>query len=102
MDKILKRDMTLIDLNKIDWSFEDKVITISEKDVPFATEYNVRSPKGGEKVFKFTHSTGPEFHKDTKWIYESDDKLQLAVCNDAKMVKIAAQNYIKGKLQYRT
>lgn len=89
--------MTLIDLNKIAWSFEDKVITISEKDVPFATEYNVRSPKGGEKVFTFTNSTGPEFAPDTKWIYESDDKLQLAVCNDTKMVKVAAAAYLKAK-----
>lgn len=92
--------MIQVDLNKIKWSFENKVITISEKDVAFGTEYNVISPKGGQKVFKFTHSTGPEFDVNTKWIYESDDKLQLAVCNDAKMVKVAAENYLKGKAQY--
>ena len=93
--------MIQVDLNKIKWSFENKVITISEKEVPFGTEYNVISPKGGQKVFKFTHSTGPEFDVHTKWIYESDDKLQLAVCNDAKMVKAAAENYLRGKLQYQ-
>lgn len=91
--------MIQIDLNKIPWSFEDKVITISEKDVAFATEYNVRSPKGGEKEFKFTHSTGPEFDVNTKWMYKSDDGLQLAVCNDAKMVKAAAAAYLNAKLR---
>lgn len=93
--------MTLIDLNKIDWSFENKVITISEKAVPFATEYNVRSPKGGEKEFKFSHSTGPEFDPNTKWIYKSEDGLQLAVCNDAQMVKAAAAAYLKAKTRNR-
>ena len=93
--------MIQVDSNKIKWSFENKVITISEKEVPFGAEYNVISPKGGQKVFKFTHSTGPEFDVNTKWIYESDDKLQLAVCNDAKMVKVAAENYLKGKRQYQ-
>lgn len=68
--------MILINLNIIKWSFENKVITISEKDVPFGTEYKVLSPKGGEKEFKFTHSTGPEFHKDTKWMYKSEDGLK--------------------------
>jgi hypothetical protein len=89
--------MIQVDLNKIKWSFESKVITISEKDVKFATEYNVISPKGGNKVFQFSHSTGPEFDKDTKWMYNSEDGLQLAVCNDANMVKIAAENYLKHK-----
>lgn len=98
--------MIQIDLKKIPWSFDVKisekgVIVISEKDVQFGTEYNVISPNGGQKVFKFTHSTGPEFDPKTQWIYKSDDNLQLAVCNDAKMVKVAAENYLKGKLQYK-
>ena len=93
--------MIQVNLKTIPWSFEKGVITISEKSVPFGTEYNVISPTGGQKVFKFTHSTGPEFDVHTKWIYESDDKLQLAVCNDAKMVKVAAENYLRGKLQYK-
>lgn len=94
--------MTQIDLNKIPWSFDMKtspkgVITISEKDVPFGTEYNVTSPTGNSKVFKFTHSTGPEFDVNTKWMYKSDDGLQLAVCNDADMVRAAAAAYLKAK-----
>lgn len=91
--------MTRIELKKIPWSFENKVITISEKGLPFATEYVVVSPKGGEKEFKFTHSTGPEFDPNTKWIYKSDDGLQLAVCNDAEMVKVAAKAYLDAKLR---
>lgn len=91
--------MVLVDLNKIKWCYQDKVITVSEKDVPFSTEYNVLSPKGGNKIFKFTHSTGPEFDADTKWMYKSEDGLQLAVCNNAKMVQKAVQDYLKAKLQ---
>lgn len=94
--------MIQIDLKTIPWSFDMKtsekgVISISEKDVRFGTEYNVVSPNGGEKVFKFTHSTGPEFAVDTKWMYVSDDNLLLAICNDAKMVKMAAEAYLKAK-----
>lgn len=94
--------MTQIDLNKIPWSFDMKtspngVITISEKGIPFDTEYSVMSPRGGVKEFKFTHSTGPEFDVNTKWMYKSDDGLQLAVCNDAQMVEAAAAAYLKAK-----
>jgi hypothetical protein len=96
--------MKQINLKLIPWSFDMKtsekgIITISERDVRFDTEYNVVSPSGNEKVFKFTHSTGPEYDVNTKWIYKSDDGLQLAVCNDADMVKKAAADYLKAKLQ---
>lgn len=78
---------------------EKGVIVISEKDVPFGTEYNVISPTGGSRVFKFTESTGPEFDPNTRWMYKSDDGIQLAVCNDPKMVKEAAESYLKAKLR---
>ena len=91
--------MVQIDLKKIDWSFKNGVITISERDVRFATEYNVISPKGGNKVFKFTHSTGPEFDKNTKWIYQNENGIQLAVCNDPILVKKAVQEYLTDKLR---
>ena len=91
--------MTNIDFKKIPWSFKINEITISEKDVPFDTDYNVISPTNGNKHFKFTHSTGPEFDKDTKWIYVSEDGIRLAVCNDTQMVKVAAENYLKAKLR---
>jgi len=91
--------MIQIDLKKIDWSFKNDTITISEKDTRFGTEYLVISPKGNGKVFKFSHSTGPEFDKNTKWIYTSEDNIQLAVCNDANMVKHAAKEYLSAKLR---
>ena len=90
--------MTQIDLKTIPWSFENKIITISERDITFSTEYNVISPKGGNKVFNFDHSTGPEFDANTKWMYLSDDGVTLAVCNDAQMVEAAAKNYLTAKL----
>ena len=92
--------MIQIDLKKILWSFEKGIITISEKDVAFGTTYNVISPNTGVgKLFEFTHSTGPEFDKNTQWIYKCDDGIQLAVCNDAQMVKKAAEEYLKAKLR---
>lgn len=92
--------MIHVNLKTIPWSFQNGVITISERDVPFGTEYNVISPKtGNSKLFKFTHSTGPEFDVNTKWIYKSEDNIQLAVCNDAQMVQKAADAYLKAKLQ---
>lgn len=92
--------MRQIDLKKIPWSFQTGVITISEKDVQFGTQYNVISPNTGVgKLFEFTHSTGPEFDKNTQWIYKSDEGIQLAVCNDADMVTRAADAYLKAKLR---
>lgn len=94
--------MITIDLRSLPFSYSksEKAFTISEKDVQFGTEYNVISPKTGDaKVFKFTHSTGPEFAPDTQWVYRSeDDNILLRVCNDAKMAKEAADAYLKAKL----
>lgn len=92
--------MTDIYLKNIPWSFKNGIIIISESSVPFATEYNVISPNTGVgKLFKFTHSTGPEFDPNTQWLYKSDDNIQLAVCNDTQMVIKAAENYLRAKLQ---
>jgi hypothetical protein len=92
--------MIKVVLNNIDWSFnkERNTIIISEKSVKFGTEYEIVSPKGNSRVFTFTHSTGPEFDKDTRWVYMSDDGVVLEVCNDEKMVKVAAKQYLDGKL----
>lgn len=87
-------------LDSIDWSFnkERNTIVISEKSVRFATEYEIVSPKGGERIFTFTHATGPEFDKNTRWVYESNDGVLLEVCNDEQMVKVASQQYLQAKL----
>lgn len=94
--------MVNITLSNIDCSYdkETSTILISERDVPFATTYNVISPKTGVgKLFEFSHSTGPEFDPNTSWIYYSEDGITLSVSNDAKMVKIAAENYLSAKLR---
>lgn len=88
-----------IDISKHPNSYnkETKTFTISEKGIPFGTEYEVWNPEtGNSKTFKFTHSTGPEFHKDTKYVYTSDD-LILEVCNDAKITEARASLYLAAK-----
>ena len=78
-----------------------RTFTISEKDVPFATTYELLNPlTKNTKVFEFTHSTGPEFAADTKWIYKSEDDFTLEVCNDPEMVKVAAAAYLKAKTRH--
>ena len=92
--------MSLIDLSKITFSYnkDSKTFTISERDVPFCTEYEVKNPStGAVSVFEFKHSTGPEYNKDTKWIYANKEGIILEVCNDPIMVKEAARLYIEAK-----
>jgi hypothetical protein len=93
--------MKQIDLGKISFKYnkETKTFSVSEKDVPFDTSYEVIGMKTGEtKQFELSHSTGPEFDPNTRWVYKCDDMV-LEVCNDAEMTKIAAANYLKGKLR---
>lgn len=87
------------DIKKHTYTEVDKKFTMSEKDVPrFDTEYKIlNSATDGGMNFKFTHSTGPEFEPDTKWVYVSEEGYTLEVCNDPKMVEVAKKNYIKGK-----
>ena len=79
----------------------DKKFTMSEADVPgFATEYKIlNSETDNGMIFKFTHSTGPEFDPETKWVYLSDEGYTLEVCNDPKMAEAAKRSYIKGKFE---
>lgn len=95
--------MTTIYLSSVGWSYDKstKTITVSERDVSFATTYKVISHRtGAEKVFEFDHSTGPEFDPNTKWIYKSADGLTLAVANDATMTAAAAEQYLEAKTRY--
>jgi len=93
--------MTTIDLKKVKYTYNtvNKTFSISEKDVPFATEYEIVSLKGNTMIFAFTHATGPEFNPNTKWIYQGDDGIILEVCNDSKMTAIAAANYFNTKMR---
>ena len=91
--------MQTIDLNKIPFNYnkETKIISISEKHVPFGTSYEVVGKSGTQK-FHFSHSTGPEFDPKTRWVYTSEHGVTLEVCNDAEITKQLAQNYLIGKL----
>lgn len=91
----------LFDRTKHAYDAENFVFTMSEKDIPFATEYKVVNPKtGGSMEFTFSHSTGPEFDPKTRWVYKSPDKtVTLEVCNDPKITEAAAAAYLTAKLR---
>ena len=77
---------------------DTRTFTMSEKDVMFATKYEIKNPDTGNSMeFNFTHSTGPEFASDTKWIYKSTEGYTLEVCNDPEITKKAAENYLAAK-----
>lgn len=86
---------------KHSYNRENREFLISEKDVPFDTSYEIINPKTNKgEQFVFSHSTGPEFAPDTKWIYkDKSNTITLAVCNDPEMVKIAAANYLAAKMR---
>lgn len=76
-----------------------KTFVVSENGIPFGTQYEIINPEtGGSRKFDLSHSTGPEFDPKTRWVYKSEDGLQLEVCNDEQMTQIAAQNYLNAKL----
>jgi hypothetical protein len=94
--------MYTINLDKHEYHYDSirKTFIMGERNIPFATKYKILNPKTQkEKLFEFTHSTGPEFDKNTRWVYKSEDGLQLEVCNDEQMTKIAADNYLTAKLR---
>jgi hypothetical protein len=91
----------LIDLGKVPFSYSegDRSFLFSERDIPFRTEYDVFNPKtGATEKFKFSHSTGPEFDPNTKWIYWNlENNIRMEVSNDPEMTAIAAENYLQAK-----
>ena len=75
-----------------------KLISISEKNVKFGTVYRIWNPLTNfGKVFNFSHSTGPEFAADTKFIYKSDDGFTLEVLNDEELTKKRSNMYLESK-----
>jgi hypothetical protein len=76
------------------------IFHMSERDVPFATTYDIINPKTGKEMrFEFTHSTGAEFDPKTIWVYKNADKsVSLFVHNDPKITRVLAANYLKAKL----
>lgn len=78
----------------------EKLFTMSERDVTFDTTYEVVNPKtNNSKVFEFTHSTGPEFDAETRYVYKSKDGFVLEVSNDKYVTGLRAKNYLKAKTQ---
>lgn len=95
--------MFRIDVSKYpgSWDKENKKFTMSESNkgivIPFRIQYELYNPKTETiKVFEFTHSTGPEFDSDTRWIYKCDDMI-LEICNDPEVTKRNATNYLAAK-----
>jgi len=81
---------------------ENKVITISEKDVAkFDTSYRLWNPitKHGI-VFNFFEMTGPEFEATTKSVYNASDDSGyiLVIENDAEITEKRRELYLKSKL----
>jgi len=75
-----------------------RLITISERNVKFDTAYRLWNPITEHgKVFNFSHSTGPEFSPDTKYIYKSDDGFTLEIVNDHVITEARKQMYINSK-----
>lgn len=93
-------NMAIIDLKSKKYIVIGGVIHVSEREVPFDTKYDVISPKTGvQKRFQFKESTGSEFDPKTEWVFKSDDGYEFRVCNDKRMTKWAAENYLNHKLQ---
>lgn len=92
----------LIDINKsFLFTKENMTLHVSEKDIKFATTYQLRNPKTNQaKVFNFVKSTGAEFDPNTVWIYKTEDNsLTLKVYNERVTTVINAGNYLKAKLR---
>jgi hypothetical protein len=96
-----------ISLSSFQWSIDPtdpSIIHTLESQLPFDTEYVVKSPKTGVvKTFKFSHSTGPEFDPETKWIYHSGSEINgdlftLIVHNEKELTEKRASDYLDAKL----
>ena len=86
------------DASKHTYNPVTKSFNVSEKDVPFATTYELVNPKTGNSVvFEFHHSTGTEFDPKTVWVYTGKNGLTLHVHNDAQMTRISAERYLEHK-----
>lgn len=89
--------MKTINLNEVPYKCVGTTILVSEKNVAFATEYQVVSKTGTVKSFKFDHSTGSEFDPATRRVYICED-LTLEVCNDQEMSDAAMRSYFEAKV----
>lgn len=91
----------IFDRKKHAWDSAARKFRVSEKDVAFAIDYRIVNTETGKSMdFHFSHSTGPEFDPNTKWIYINNDSgIALEVCNDPEITKVAAEKYLEAKLR---
>ena len=84
---------------------------IEEKNLPFATQYEVyNSKKGTSEIFQFSHTTGSDWDPNTKSIYYCElkgdfvkgllpKKITLSIGNDPELTKKRAASYLHHKLK---
>jgi hypothetical protein len=90
--------MTRVDLTNIKFSVDGKIIRVSEKDIKFDTEYEIRSARTGRvETFRFSHSTGSEWDPKTEWVYVNGGGIEFRVCNDPVITAQLAADYLKSK-----
>lgn len=93
---------TQINLGKVPYSYnkDTKTFLFSEKNVNFATTYDLINPKTNKIVsFDLLHSTGSEWDPNTIWIYANSDKsLFVHVGQDANITKMKSKLYLDHKL----
>ena len=88
----------IVNLKEVKFLVENRTIRVSEKEVPFDTEYDVISSKTGDSMkFRFSHSTGPEFDPTTEWVYTSQEGIEFRVCNDPSLTAQNVMTYLKAK-----
>jgi len=77
------------------------IFHMSEKDVKFASTYEMVNPKTNKSmVFEFTHSTGPEFDPKTVYVYKNKEAMvSIFVHNDPKITGQRAKAYLAAKLK---
>ena len=76
-----------------------KTMNISEREVKFATSYQLVDVKGNSKIFHFDHSTGPEFDPNTEWVYLCENsEITLVISSYTLLTQAAGKAYLQAKL----
>ena len=96
--------MTQLEYNKDTFQYLEsiKMFSVSELEVPkFDTSYRLWNPETKHgKIFNFSHSTGPEFAADTKFVYKTDCGLTLSIANDPVLTKRREMIYLNAKSNF--
>jgi len=88
-----------IQLSKVKYDSSTKTFSVKGSGITFGTVHELHNTRTNEsKQFNLSHSTGSEWDKNTKWIYESVDGFILEVGND-DVTKTQQYNYLNAKLR---